>query len=698
MRAVEQATRTPPWTWVALASALPVAAAAVIHFQLLGAGTSFSSTIAQLAAAVAAAAACLLTSRHHAGRPATGWLLMAVACASWAIGQSVGLLQEGFRYVWGAGLQDIFFTAFFPLAAASLVYMAPRLGTAEALRASLDGVAVSMSTLIVLWASGFDEVYAQSTTHADLFVFILYPVGDVVLMALATVLWTRTPPSARIFPLSISAAFAMLLVADANFFYLESRGGHGAGSTLDALWIAGFLWIGAAALWAGRTESPSALEVRPPTRWATYAAYLPALPVVAAAIAYATNRDGPVSGIYIAMLVVWFVALQARHFILVREHASLTAQAMEQEKWFRSLTENATDAIAVFDRDAKRVFTSASSLRLFGYGAGELAGSTAFTIIHDDDQKKAQAAFLEATLKPREPILVDLRVRRKDGSYVRVKTTVVSRLDDPVVKGIITTSRDIEQDMRAEAERLARVRAEADVAAMRHIAEVKTAFMNTAAHELRTPLTPVRAAAKLIRRRTEQGRAPDPKSVEILERGVDRIGRIAEDLLDSTRLQSGKLEMHMVEFDMAGIVQQSVAAAEPVAKETGIALSYEGPQDMLAYGDAQRLAQVLDNLLDNSLKFTPKGGSITVRLRRRVRGVEQGAHVEVQDTGLGFDPSMRAQLFEVFSQGPEAAQARRPGTGLGLYICREMVWLHKGGIGADSEGPGKGAQVWFWIP
>ena len=204
-------------------------------------------------------------------------------------------------------------------------------------------------------------------------------------------------------------------------------------------------------------------------------------------------------------------------------------------------------------------------------------------------------------------------------------------------------------------------------------------FLSVAAHELRTPMTSLRASAQLLLRQLERQTAPEPARLrhmlEIIDGQSDRLGRLVSQLLDVSRIQSGRLTLELQTVDLVDLVG---GVAESVGSIAGAhRIEVEAPQHLPARVDPLRFEQVVTNLLDNAVKYSPDGEAITVELAQPSPDVAQ---LSVRDRGEGVAPEYREHIFEPFFQAPSAGRSR--GLGLGLYITKETVELHGGRIEA----------------
>jgi PAS domain S-box-containing protein len=252
----------------------------------------------------------------------------------------------------------------------------------------------------------------------------------------------------------------------------------------------------------------------------------------------------------------------------------------------------------------------------------------------------------------------------------------------------------------AEAE-AARERAQAEALenerlyqAARRANEMKDLFLATVSHELRTPLTSILGWSDML----ASGRLPAERTAEgidVIARNARAQAQIVEDLLDISRIVSGKLQLQMATLQPARCIEAAVNAVRPTAVAKNIALELDLDDGAPAItGDAERLQQIVWNLLTNSLKFTEPGGKVAIALR------DAGTHVEisVSDNGCGIAPEFVPQLFERFSQLDSSTTRRHGGLGLGLAIVRQLVEMHGGTVSASSPGLGHGATFTVRLP
>jgi PAS domain S-box-containing protein len=221
----------------------------------------------------------------------------------------------------------------------------------------------------------------------------------------------------------------------------------------------------------------------------------------------------------------------------------------------------------------------------------------------------------------------------------------------------------------------------------------KDQFLATVSHELRTPLTAILGWATLLRRRKP---APEvDRGLATIERNARLQTKLIEDVLDISRIISGKLVLNVGAWKLADLVASAVETVTPAASLKGITIETElPPEELCLSADADRLQQVVWNLLANAVKFTPKGGRVTVRAGREGSDV----WISVTDNGEGIQPSLLPMLFEPFRQADASTTRRHGGLGLGLAIVKQLVVAHGGTVTAQSEGEGRGSTFTVRLP
>jgi signal transduction histidine kinase/CheY-like chemotaxis protein len=226
----------------------------------------------------------------------------------------------------------------------------------------------------------------------------------------------------------------------------------------------------------------------------------------------------------------------------------------------------------------------------------------------------------------------------------------------------------------------------------------KDEFLATLAHELRNPLAPIRSAVYVLRRLNGDDAASREKAsslISMVERQVDHLVRLVDDLLEVSRISTGKITLQRRVVNLADIIERAVEISEPLIKSEQHELVVSlGDERLAVNGDPVRLAQVFANLINNAAKYTPRGGRIEISLRRE----RQTAVVSVRDNGMGILPGMLPRVFELFSQSYRARGRDQGGLGIGLALVRSLTEMHEGRVEARSGGAGQGSEFVISLP
>lgn len=337
----------------------------------------------------------------------------------------------------------------------------------------------------------------------------------------------------------------------------------------------------------------------------------------------------------------------------------------------RSIIDNMTGGLITLDGSGKIESINPAGERIFGYRREELVGQH-LALLLPDPPGLDKASYLKAAFPKALGRVTEWQGRRKNGEVFPFELSMFE-FDTEAGRHFAGNIRDVSE--RHEVERL------------------KKEFVSTVSHELRTPLTSIRGSLSLLASGI-LGELPGEaqEAAAIADRNALRLIGLINDILDLERFESGRLEMSMGDVALQDVLQRSVEAVRGVAEKHGVALEIRGT-DARAWADADRLVQVVVNLLGNAVKFSPPGQSVTLEAEKKPPFVE----VRVIDRGRGIPPQFRDAVFERFKQ-VEASDARdKGGTGLGLAICKTIVERHGGEIGVLSE-EGRGSTFFFRVP
>lgn len=347
----------------------------------------------------------------------------------------------------------------------------------------------------------------------------------------------------------------------------------------------------------------------------------------------------------------------------------------ERERWMRAIVETVPHMVWTADPELGVEFQSRQLMDYVGAEAG-LGGRFPWgDLVHPDDAERARA-LCGRLLATRQGGHDELRLKRRDGVYrwFTVAAEPLMKPEDGSVRWIGTWT-DIDERKGAEEQ-------------LRESGRRKEEFLAVLSHELRNPLAPIHNSMSVL----ERAPPTSPtwrRAVEIVHSQLGQLTRLVDDLLDMTRINSGKLRLQFESVDLTATAARGVEDHRDEFARRGVALLLEVPAGPVhVRGDGVRLSQVLGNLLQNTMKFTPRGGTARVRV-----GVE-GDHavLTVSDDGIGIEAELLQRLFEPFMQADPGLARSAGGLGLGLALVRGIVQLHGGTVEARSEGKGRGAS------
>jgi PAS domain S-box-containing protein len=358
----------------------------------------------------------------------------------------------------------------------------------------------------------------------------------------------------------------------------------------------------------------------------------------------------------------------------------------EANATLRAVVEALPLAVIAIDAKGHVMRWSPAAERMFGWREEDVLGRP-LPLVPAQQEEKFRSR-LSMTLAGHLETGFETERLRHDGTLVSVSVSTAPLRDAAGdITGALAIIEDITERKRAERE-LARLYAEAN-----HAGRVKDEFLATLSHELRTPMNALSVWVHLLRR----GEVPPDRiqyALEVIERNTTAQVRLIEDILDVSRIVSGKLRLQMRIVDLARVVHAAIEMVRPAAADRNITLSAGVPGSVTVRGDAQRLQQVVTNLLSNAVKFTPSGGRVELGLHVR----DSTAVLEVADSGAGIDPQFLPRVFERFTQADSTTSRSHGGLGLGLAIVRYLVEAHQGSVAADSPGVGRGSTFRVALP
>lgn len=370
----------------------------------------------------------------------------------------------------------------------------------------------------------------------------------------------------------------------------------------------------------------------------------------------------------------------------------------ESEERLRLATDSAGLGTCDIDLRNGNAVWSAKFREMLGHSPSGATGDISAWIdrIHPDDLTATMAAF-ETAERIDAPFRHEHRiVRVDDGSERWIAPTGRFHPDETGRRTrFIGVMLDVTERRHADAERNDLLARESSARrAAEDAARLNDQFLATLSHELRTPMSAVLGWLHLLR----SGKLPRDRhaqALETIERNAHLQNQLINDLLDVSRIITGKLAIERERMHPAAVVAAAIEAVNPQAAARDIAIRLSPAEEMpFVFGDPNRLQQVVINLLVNAVKFSPPRGEIDVAMRSRANGVE----IEVTDRGEGIASDVLPHVFDRFRQADASITRKHGGMGLGLAIARHIVELHEGNVRARSDGPGRGATFAVWLP
>jgi PAS domain S-box-containing protein len=352
---------------------------------------------------------------------------------------------------------------------------------------------------------------------------------------------------------------------------------------------------------------------------------------------------------------------------------------LRREKELTDFIENAAEGLHRVGADGTILWANPAELQMLGYRWDEYVGRHIAEFHVDQPVIDDIVARLQSgeTLYDRPA-----RLRCKDGSVKHVLLHSNAYFEDGRLRYTRCFTRDATE--RQERDQLL---ADAQAAS-----NAKDEFLAMLGHELRNPLSPIVTALQLMRMR---GGERPVREHEIIQRQVDHLVRLVDDLLDVSRVTRGKIDLKIEQVDLRQPVGKAVEMARPLLDQRRQRFTVDVAPDLAWQGDPVRLAQVISNLLTNAARYTPVGGNVALRAWLETDG---WVAISVKDDGVGLPPEMLTRVFDLFVQGPRSLDRTEGGLGIGLALVKSIVELHGGTVEARSEGVDKGSEFLVRLP
>jgi two-component system, sensor histidine kinase and response regulator len=687
--------------WRAFAFAAAAAAVVALAFviwttQRIGGVTITVAVddIGEAVAAMIAAVSCGLAAFRTSNRTRIAWGFFAASAASWGIGEVVWSVYEV-----GMGVSvpfpsaaDAGFLLAIPLAVAGVFAFtsAPSRLTTRG-EALLAGAIVALSLLFVAWALGLGKVYDTSAAAPPArLIGLAYPVGDIITITVLVLALRRARRTELGSMILLLGGLASAAFANSAFAYLTASGSYGAiGSVLDSGWVIGYLMIALAPIWPA-TDTEKVAAEGPIELWQLA---LPWVAVVAAAVTaiklvaenQVLDRFETVLAGCIGLLLVGNQVLSHRDSLsLLVKSQRAENQVERRNNLLDEIITHAPLGIVRVGIDMRIIDANPRMAALMRVDADQLVGRPVAAFLDAGEFTRVFELFQPLWNGAVDTIESDSHAVRGDktSAWLHWSATTVRN-----AAGRVEYFLAMYED--TDAQHAANEAATAHLAGIERLNQLKSEFITLVSHEFRTGLVGIQGFSEMIR--DSDLAVEDVKAFAAdINKDAQRLNRMINDMLDLDRIEAGRLVLHMESVDVNLLLQEAVERARASGHHAvNVDLDPMGP---VAHCDADRVAQIISNLLTNAIKYSPDGGEILVSSRASEGFVEVG----VRDHGIGIAPEFAKRLFSRYERY-EKMSGKIIGTGLGLAIARQIVEMHGGRIWVDTT-VGSGSEFRFSLP
>jgi len=344
---------------------------------------------------------------------------------------------------------------------------------------------------------------------------------------------------------------------------------------------------------------------------------------------------------------------------------------MEKLLHWAAIIDSSDDAIISKSIDGYITSWNRGAQRLYGYTPEEIIGQPVSILM--PPSKKDDFPFIMKQLQDGKRVEhYETQRMTKEGKILHVSITVSPIRDSQGnIIGAAKIARDITEKIENERRR--------------------DEFVSTTSHELKTPLTSQKIFGDLLAKQIEEKGYTELKPlIQKMNKQIEKLGKLVEDLLELSRAQGGRLSIHNTRFCLNDLIREMVENVQLTTKQQ---ILYQSKEKIFIYGDSERIGQVLTNILSNALKYSPKAEKVIVKTHVK----DSVVTVSVQDFGIGISKDYHERVFERFFRVAGDDEKTYPGLGIGLFLCREIITRHNGKIWVDSE-KGKGSTFSFTLP
>jgi len=610
--------------------------------------------------AAAIAAVVYGVHRHRPHAPAA-WLLLAGGFASWLIGDLIWGVHIVRNQEPSPSIADLFYLSGYPLMGAGLLVAVRRRRDFVDARATLDTALVTVVGLLLTWIILVRPLVVDDTLGAwETYVSCIYPVGDLLLLCITTRFLLGASWNVLALRL-LTFGLAATLVGDA-LFNLEEAGRIRPISFDDTVLLVGVVCVGLAGLHHTMTslteEQGQPSDADGPGRLALL------LAICLAPVAVLIVQDARDAYLYISAVTASLILIAV---LTVARFTSITNRALRAVERETVLSEYAEELLRSHDRDA--LFALAEQK------ANELLRPNGRAVLVADpqdapDDRYAFRAPVQVRGEQVAELVADagpLTIRQADDSLEQIATELSLALEREL---LLDSEREHATALAEQNERLLEVD------------RMKDAFVSSVSHELRTPLTSMIGYLEILRgpAGVDLSETQRAKFLEIVDRNSHRLNKLIEDILVTSRMDSGRFKLVQEEVDLGALVSERAESIRTTAEQSNVVVRLEVAEQLPSLtADPMRLGQVIDNLLSNAVKFTTDGGTVGVT----VTGDDGTLQLTVSDTGVGIPEDEVGRLFERFYRASTATEIQ--GTGLGLSISKGIIEAHGGTITVASE-------------
>jgi PAS domain S-box-containing protein len=373
----------------------------------------------------------------------------------------------------------------------------------------------------------------------------------------------------------------------------------------------------------------------------------------------------------------------------ITERRKTELALMESEEKYRNLYKNSPNAVLLSDRNGLILDMNSSVERIFGYSRSELIGKNYidFNIVTPDQVSIIKRMYMDL-FKGKKPKPTEFQIKKKNGNtaWIFYQSSMIKLGNEIIIESIaqdITEKKKAENLIIEENKRLLELN------------KMKTELISRVSHELKTPITSIFGGTQiLLELYKEQTGSEALQFIEIINRGGKRLKILIENLLDASRINSNKLKLNTQRENLAQIIRDSTNENRYLATKRNIILELHLPKVVNIEIDKIRIEQVITNLLSNAIKNTPKKGIIRINLEE----IDNAVYFKIKDTGIGLTKKEMEKLFTKFGKIERYGQKMDidiEGSGLGLYISKEIVDLHEGQIWVESAGRNEGSTFYI---